>query len=78
MHNGPRRGNERAKNFAEAVNRLFKELKHFKYLIIISLILAMLGSILSIFAPNRLSDLTDEIQKGLVVKTENIETKYDI
>ena len=73
MHNGPRRENERAKNFAEAVNRLFKELKHFKYLIIISLILAMLGSILSIFAPNRLSDLTDEIQKGLVVKTENIE-----
>ena len=73
MHNGPRRENERAKNFTEAIKRLFKELKGFKVLIIVSLILAMFGSILSIFAPNKLSDLTDEIQKGLIVKTENIE-----
>ena len=63
--------NDKAKNFKEAIKRLFKELKGFKILIIISLILAMFGAILSISAPNRLSKLTDEISKGLVINTKN-------
>ena len=63
--------NDKAKNFKEAIKRLFKELKGFKILIIISIILAMFGAILSISAPNRLSKLTDEISKGLVINTKN-------
>ena len=54
--------------------RLIKELKNFKVLIVISLILAALGSILTIVTPNKLSSLTDEISKGLVVDKENLET----
>lgn len=64
---------EKPKNFKNAMKRLFSELNKFKVLIAISLILAVLGSILSIVAPNRLADLTDEISKGLVVKTDNLE-----
>ena len=61
---------EKAKNFKSAISRLFKELKSFHILILIALILAALSSILSIISPNKLSDLTDEISKGLVIKTD--------
>ena len=64
---------EKAKDFKGSIKRLFKELHNFRILIYISLILAALGSILSIVAPNKLSDLTDEISKGLVINTTNIE-----
>ena len=61
---------EKAKNFKSAISRLFKELKSFHILILIALILAALSSVLSIISPNKLSDLTDEISKGLVIKTD--------
>lgn len=61
---------EKAKDFKSAIKRLTKELGKFKFLIIIALILAIAGSILSIFAPNKLSDLTNEISKGLIVNQE--------
>lgn len=64
---------EKAKDFKGAIKRLFKELKSFKVLITIALVLAALASILSIIAPNRLSDLTDEISEGLVVNKDNLE-----
>ena len=70
---GPMQVGEKAKNFKSAITRLIKELKPFKVLITISLILAALGSILSILAPNRLKDITNEITKGLVIDTKNIE-----
>ena len=71
MHN---KKMENAKDFKSSLKRLVKELKSFKVLIFISLILAILGSALTISAPNRLSKLTDEIQKGLVVNTKNLST----
>ena len=70
-HNGP--VSEKAKDFKGSIKRLLKELSDFKILIIISLILAALGSILSILSPNQLSNLTDEISKGLIVNTKNLE-----
>ena len=54
---------EKAKDFKSAVKRLVKELGKFKILIIIALILAIAGAVLSISAPDRLSKLTDEIPK---------------
>ena len=64
---------EKAKNFKGSISRLIHELRRFKVLIILSLVLAALSSILSIFAPNKISDLTDEISKGLIVKNNKIE-----
>ncbi len=41
--------------------------------IIVALILSVLSSVLSIIGPNKLSDLTDEISKGLGINTKNME-----
>ena len=70
---GPPKKGEKPKNMGVALNNLFKELTPFKTLIIISLILAMLGSILSILAPNKLSKLTDTISEGLIINTTKLE-----
>lgn len=67
------KGDEKAKNFKSAIVRLIKELKSFKVLIIISLVLAGLGSVLSIMTPDKLSEMTDEISKGLVINKTNFE-----
>ena len=72
---GPGRGiPEKSKNFSGSVKRLFSELSNFKIVIGIALILAVAGSILSIIAPDKLSKLTDEISKGLVVNKDNMAT----
>ena len=68
-----RNAGAKAKDFKSAIKRLFKELKGFRKLIVISLILAALGSILTIFTPNILSDLTDKISEGLVVNQDNLQ-----
>ena len=65
--------NDKAKNFSESIKRLLKELNKFKIMIIISIILAIFSSIFSIIAPKRLAKLVDEISKGLVVNTQNIQ-----
>ena len=57
---------EKAKDFKSALKRLFRELKKFRIFIYVALVLAILSSVLSISAPNKLSDLTDEISKGLM------------
>ena len=72
---GPGMGaGEKAKNFKSAIQRLIIELKPFRVLVILSLMLASLGSILSIVAPDKLSLLTDKISDGLVVNQEHLET----
>ena len=57
---------DKAKDFKGAIKRLFEELDKYKIAIVIALILAMLGAIIGITAPNILSKLTDEISKGLL------------
>ena len=66
-------GGEKAKDFKKAIKRLFKELGGYKALIMIAIILAFLSSVLSILSPNKLSDLTNEISKGLVINQDNFE-----
>ncbi len=69
---GRGRNIEKPKNFKVAIKRLFSELNTFKTLIVIALVLATLSSIFSIIAPNKLSDLTDNISKGLIVNKDNL------
>lgn len=57
---------EKAKNFKTAILRLVKELKPFYLPAIIATLFAVAGSVIAIITPNKLSDLTDEITKGLV------------
>ena len=74
---GPMRTIEKPKNFGEALSKLFKSLNDFKVLLIISLVLAGLSAILALVSPDRLSDLTDEISKGLTINTTNMEKLQD-
>lgn len=69
---GPGMQMEKPKDFKNSITKLFKSLKLYKIFIIIALILAISGSILSLIAPNKLSKLTDEIQKGIVLNTTNL------
>ena len=56
---------EKSKDFGKAMKRLIKELKPFYIGIIIAVFFAIAGSVIAIIVPNQLSDLTDEISKGL-------------
>ena len=69
---------EKAKDFKGAIKRLFKELKPFRVLIITALILAALGSILALVAPNKLSEFTDTISAGLIVTNDAPEPFMDM
>ena len=72
-NHGPNANYDKARDFKGAIKRLFHEINTYKILIIVAFTLAILGSILSILAPNRLSDLTDEISAGLVINQDNME-----
>lgn len=69
---GPMRVSEKPKDFVGSIKKLMKSLSSFKVLIFIALVLAALSSILSLIAPNKLSDLTDEITKGITINTSNM------
>ena len=71
---GKRGGNPedaKSKDFGKAMGRLFSELKGLRIAVILAILLATAGSILAIIAPDKLSDLTDEITAG--IKPRNIE-----
>lgn len=69
---GPMRINEKPENFVLSTKKLMKSLSSFKILIFVAVILAALSSILSLVAPNKLSDLTDEISRGITINTTNM------
>ena len=69
---GPR-ANEKSKDFFGSMKRLLKKLNPWKYVVIFALILAMVSAILSLIAPNKLSDFTDIITDGLKPNTTKLE-----
>lgn len=70
QHHGPmgRGGNtgEKAKDFKGTVKRLFKELGSYKIAIVFAFIFSIVGSIITIIAPDKLSDITDTITAGMM------------
>ena len=69
---GPRT-NEKSKDFFGSMKRLLKNLNPWKYVVIFALILAMVSAILSLIAPNKLSDFTDIITDGLKPNNTKLE-----
>ena len=53
-------------NLKESLLKLFKYIKRYLPLIIPALVLAIISSVFSIIGPDKLSDITDEITKGLM------------
>lgn len=75
----PRRGHgpggnpgEKPKNLGLTLKKMVKYLHNFIPILIIALFLAALSSVFSIVGPNKLSDLTDELSKGLVLNQEKL------
>ena len=62
MHGGKP---EKSKNFSATLKRLFRELGNLRIIVFLGVLFAVGGSVLMIFAPNIVKDLTDEIAKGL-------------
>ena len=65
---------EKSKDFKGSMIRLIKNLKPWKYLMGLALVLAMISAILALVAPNRLSKFADLIGAGLVPDTELMQT----
>ena len=65
---------EKPKDFKTSMVRLFKELKDFKILLIIAALFSIITTTISIYTPNVIKDLTDEITKGLfsVINMDNV------
>ena len=70
---GPGASFEKPKNFKEALLKLKKYLNKLMPLIIVAVLLSMISSILSIVGPNKIKDLTNEIQAGIVINKDNLE-----
>ncbi len=62
---GPQIESQKANDFGKSMKRLVKELKPFYAKAAIGILFAIVGSIVAIIVPNKLSDLTNEISKGL-------------
>lgn len=61
-----RKVSEEVKDTKGATKRLISELKDYKISILIALLCAVVGVIIAIFTPGKVSLLTDEISKGLI------------
>ena len=64
---GMRMGGEKPKNLKQSIKKLLISLKEYKKEIIVAVILSIIASILSILGPSRLSKITDEVIKGIVI-----------
>ena len=64
---------QKPKDFKKGLKNLFISLKKFLPIIIISFILATASSIFAIVGPNKISDLTSEIQKGLIIDIDKFQ-----
>ena len=63
----------KVKDFKGTLLRMFKSLKSWRYILVLSCILSMIASILSTIAPNKLADVTDVISDGIKPNVENLE-----
>ena len=71
---GPRmQAPEKSKDFVGSIKTLINNLKPWKILLSLALILAMVSAILALIAPNKLSDLTDTITEGISPNTDVLE-----
>lgn len=76
MHNGRQNGRpphgkgmpnvvEKPNDFKTSMIKLFRYCRRYLIPVVIAVVLAIVGSICSIIGPNKLSDMTDEITKGI-------------
>lgn len=64
---------EKPKNFGKSILRMLKNMGSHKIFMMIAIIFAIISSIITIYSPNKLSELTDVISSSIKVDTEKIE-----
>ena len=69
------KGGEKPKNFKEIMGKLLNYGKNYKIIVMIAIVFAMTGSILTLIGPHLLSTFTDEISKGIA--TEMVVTEME-
>lgn len=67
--------NGKSQNFAKSMKQLINYGKLYWNIFIFCMVLAVIGSVISIIGPNKISDLTDVITKGLVTSIDFVEVK---
>ena len=74
----PRRGphgmgaSEKPKNLSLTLKKLANDIKGFLPIIVIAIVLSIVSSIFAIIGPDKLSDVTNELSKGLVLNRDNL------
>ena len=72
---GGRNGQDaKAKNFGKAIRRMLAEMKPYYAFIVVAMLMSIAGSILSVIAPDKLAEITDEISTGLTLDREKVAT----
>jgi len=69
----PNQKQEKAKDLKGTLLRIFKSLNTWRFVLVLSCVLALIGAILSTIAPNRLAKVTDVITESIKPNTKNIE-----
>ena len=62
---GPRMPTEKANDFGKAWGRLFGYMHRYRIAIAAAVVMACIGTVLTLLGPNMLSDMTDLIQEGI-------------
>ena len=62
----------KAKNFGKSIRRMLGEMKGFYLAITIAIIFSLAGSILSVIAPDKLAQITDEITTGIMIDSDKV------
>ena len=65
-------GQEKSKDFFGSIKRLLENLKPWKVLLSLAILLAMASAVLALISPDKLSSLTDTITSGITPKTEKL------
>ena len=60
---------DKAKDFKKALSKLFSYCKKYGWIILVALILAIAGTVLSLLGPNKVGDLSEIISNGMFAET---------
>ena len=74
---GNTRSVDKAKDFKQAIRKLFSTLKPYRWMILIAIILVIVSTVCSLIGPNRLSEVTDIIEQGVSVNIDLSNEKRD-
>ena len=66
----------KAKNFGKSIRRMLSEMKGFYLAITIAMIFSLVGSVLSVIAPDKLAQITDEISAGIMLDGDKMASTF--